>query len=81
MTFFSRFGTSLPTRKDAKEYKPGNIVTWSLDNGLVHIGIVVDKKSDDGLRYLIVHNIGNGQEISDCLFSFSILGHYRYPKF
>jgi hypothetical protein len=80
MTFFSRFGTSLTTRKDANEYQPGDIVTWSLDKGLVHIGIVIDKKSNDGLRYLIVHNIGNGQEISDCLFSFSILGHYRYPK-
>lgn len=80
MTFFSRFGTSLTTGKDAKEYKPGDVVTWSLEKGLVHIGIVIDKKSDDGLRYLIVHNIGSGQEISDCLFSFSILGHYRYPK-
>jgi uncharacterized protein len=31
----------------------------------LHIGIVIDKKSGDGERPLIVHNIGNGQEKSD----------------
>jgi hypothetical protein len=80
MTFFSRHGTVLPTTKVAHQYEPGDIVTWSLGNGLVHIGIVINKKSEDGERPLIVHNIGNGQEISDCLFSYPILGHYRYPR-
>jgi len=28
---------------------------------MTHIGIVVKKKSKDGKRYLIVHNIGAGQ--------------------
>jgi uncharacterized protein len=27
-----------------------------------------------------VHNIGNGQELSDCLFSWKITGHYRFSK-
>jgi uncharacterized protein YijF (DUF1287 family) len=27
---------------------------------------------------LIVHNIGGGQELSDCLFSYKITGHYTY---
>ncbi len=80
MKFFSRHGTILKTQKIGSEYKPGDIVTWSLGNGLLHIGIVIDKKSSDGERPLIVHNIGNGQEISDCLFSNPILGHYRYPS-
>lgn len=78
MTFFSRHGTSLPTSKKPNDYKPGDIVTWDLSSGVPHIGIVIDKRSDDNSRYLIVHNIGSGQEISDCLFQFKITGHYRY---
>jgi uncharacterized protein YijF (DUF1287 family) len=80
MKFFIRHGESLPTKKIGSDYLPGDIVTWSLANGLLHIGIVVNEKSADNERPLIVHNIGRGQEISDCLFSFTILGHYRYTK-
>jgi len=80
MKFFSRHGTILKTLKNAGDYKPGDIVAWSLGKGITHIGIVIDKKSDDGKRPLIVHNIGNGQEVSDCLFSYSIIGHYRYSS-
>ena len=79
MKFFSRHGASLETEDLGSIYKPGDIVTWMLDNSLFHIGIVIDKKSADGERPLIVHNIGNGQEISDCLFKYKIIGHYRYP--
>lgn len=81
MKFFSRHGTVLQTKKIGSDFKPGDIVTWSLDHGMLHIGIVIDKKSSDAQRPLIVHNIGNGQEISDCLFLYTILGHYRYPAF
>jgi uncharacterized protein YijF (DUF1287 family) len=81
MKFFSDHGQSLSTQIRAEEYKPGDIVTWSLGGGLTHIGIVIDKKSIDGKRPLIVHNIGRGQEISDCLFSYTITGHFRYPVY
>jgi hypothetical protein len=27
---------------------------------------------------LIIHNIGNGPELSDILFVYPITGHYRY---
>jgi uncharacterized protein YijF (DUF1287 family) len=63
-----------------KDYFPGDIVTWNLGHGLTHIGIVVNKKSADGSRYLIVHNIGAGQVLQDMLFDFEITGHYRYRK-
>lgn len=78
MTFFTRKGTSLPISKKPEDYNPGDIVTWDLSSGVPHIGIVIDKKSEDAARYLIVHNIGAGQEISDCLFQFKITGHYSY---
>jgi hypothetical protein len=47
---------------------------------VTHIGIVVKKKSADGQRHLIVHNIGGGQVMEDCLFNYKIIGHYRYEK-
>ena len=78
MTFFSRKGTALRITKTGADYQPGDIVTWNLENGQTHIGVVVDKKSSDGARPMIVHNIGRGQELSDCLFEFTITGHYRY---
>lgn len=46
--------------------------------GLPHIGIVATRRSSDGKRPLIIHNIGSGTEISDILFQFAITGHYRF---
>jgi uncharacterized protein YijF (DUF1287 family) len=78
MIFFFRNGTSKPLSLNAADYKPGDIVVWDLGNGVTHIGIVTGKKSKDQKRNLVVHNIGNGQEISDCLFNYKIIGHYFY---
>jgi uncharacterized protein YijF (DUF1287 family) len=80
MTYFSRVGKDKPITKTASDYIPGDIVCWNLGGGITHIGIVVDKKSTDGKRNLIVHNIGNGQELSDCLFTYKIIGHYSFQK-
>jgi len=80
MVFFSRFGQSKSTETNAVLYAPGDIVTWLLPGNLTHIGIVVNRKSADGKRYLIVHNIGGGQVIEDCLFKFAVTGHYQYSK-
>ncbi|MDR1121617.1 MAG: DUF1287 domain-containing protein [Dysgonamonadaceae bacterium] len=27
---------------------------------------------------MIVHNIGGGQVLEDCLFNYKIIGHYQY---
>jgi uncharacterized protein YijF (DUF1287 family) len=78
--FFAKFGKSKSTEINPTLYAPGDIVTWLLPGNLTHIGIVVNKKSADGKRYLIVHNIGGGQVIEDCLFKFNITGHYQYQK-
>ncbi len=79
-TYFSRHGKSLPVSNSADEYKTGDLVTWMLDGSLPHIGIVVDKRSKDGLRPLIVHNIGLGPKMNDMLFDYPITGHYRYQE-
>jgi uncharacterized protein len=78
MVYFKRKGTELPKSNMPNDYKPGDIVAWDLGNGLTHIGIVVLPKGQINNTPLIVHNIGNGQELSDCLFSWKIIGHYRY---
>lgn len=78
MVFFSRFGEEKPMSLKSEDYEPGDIVCWRLNNGMTHIGIVVDKKSNDGKRYQIVHNIGSGQIMEDVLFDFEIIGHYFY---
>lgn len=78
MTFFKRFGITKPITKNADDYRPGDIVCWRLDGGATHIGIVVNKKSWNNKCYKIVHNIGFGQVVQDCLFDYTIIGHYRY---
>lgn len=78
MVFFKRKGVVKPITKNAVDYKPGDIVCWNLRGGISHIGLVVDKKSPDGKRYLIVHNIGAGQVIDDVLFDWKIIGHYAF---
>lgn len=78
--FFAKYGTPKSTETKPGLYIPGDIVTWLLPGNLTHIGIVVNRKSADGKRYLIVHNIGKGQVVEDCLFKFKITGHYQYQK-
>ena len=78
--FFTRKGQSLPVTQNPADYKTGDLVTWNLKTigSLPHIGIVTDRRSRDGLRPLIVHNIGAGTTLEDMLFSYTITGHYRY---
>lgn len=78
--FFERKGTKLPISEDAKDYKTGEIVTWMINGKLPHIGIITNKKSEDGKRNLIVHNVGGGQVLEDCLFEYKIVGHYSYTN-
>lgn len=77
-TFFRRHGQSLNVSQDPSNYLPGDLVTWMVNGNLPHIGIVVDRKSADGKRHLIVHNIGRGPKMEDRLFDFPITGHYRF---
>lgn len=80
MTYFTRQGAKLNISDKAIDYQAGDIVCWNLGGAITHIGIVVNKKSSDEQRNLIVHNIGYGQVLEDCLFKFKIIGHYRFQK-
>ncbi len=76
--FFTKHGRSLTVTRDPAHYRPGDLVTWMVGGSRPHIGIVTSRRSRDGARPLIVHNIGRGPELEDMLFDFPITGHYRY---
>ncbi len=76
--FLQNQNAKLPASEVAADYHPGDLVTWMLPGNLPHIGIVIDQRSRDGQRPLIVHNIGAGPKIEDVLFRYLITGHYRY---
>jgi uncharacterized protein YijF (DUF1287 family) len=78
--FFKRHGKALPVTRSARDYRPGDLVTWNLKarGSLPHIGIVSSARSGDRKRPLVVHNIGAGPVLQDMLFEYRITGHYRY---
>lgn len=85
MKYFEHKKSVLKISKNSSDYKPGDIVTWNLQNknsagGITHIGIVTNKKNSAGDRYLIAHNIGAGNVLEDMLFSYTIIGHYRFGE-
>ena len=77
MTFFNRSGSSLPITQSPHDYAPGDIVSWNLGRGVMHIGIISNQLSKTGIP-LVVHNIGSGPKLEDVLFSYKIIGHHRY---
>ena len=78
MKFFERHGHILAISQDGSDYHPGDIVCWDLGGSISHIGIVIDRPSLKWEGYQVVHNIGAGQVVEDCLFEFPIIGHYIY---
>ena len=79
MTYFERKGKALAISAKAKDYLPGDVVAWELSDGLLHIGIVTNILSETTTdAYQIVHNIGGGARVEDRLFSWKVIGHYRY---
>jgi uncharacterized protein len=78
MVFFQRKGAGLPVTANAKNYLPGDIVSWDLGGNVPHIGIVVDRHPPLSSGNLVLHNVGEGPKIEDVLFRWKITGHYRY---
>jgi uncharacterized protein YijF (DUF1287 family) len=77
-TYFARRGFALPITKNARDYATGDIVAYTLPGDLPHIGIVAARRTVDGARPLLIHNIGAGTQIEDRLFDYEIVGHYRW---
>lgn len=77
-TFFRRKEKELPITQNSDDYKTGAMVTWMINDKMPHIGIVTNRLTKDGKRRLIVHNVGGGQVLEDCLFKYRITGHFVY---
>jgi uncharacterized protein YijF (DUF1287 family) len=78
MTYFKRQGKEVAITARQEDYLPADIVAWRLNNGLLHIGIVTDIPVGGASRYKIAHNIGAGAQVEDVLFSWQVIGHYRF---
>jgi len=77
-TYLRRQGARREVSRSPDAYAPGDLVVWTLAGNRPHIGMVTRRRSRDGARPLIVHNIGFGPKLEDALFAFPIAGHYRY---
>lgn len=76
MRYFERHQIAMLDNLQAREtYRAGDIVTWDLGSGVLHIGIVSDRTT--GRIPRIIHNIGRGAQEEDILFHYRVVGHYR----
>jgi uncharacterized protein YijF (DUF1287 family) len=75
-TYFTRKGKARAVTSSAEDYQPGDVVVWRVYGGL-HMGMVSTRRSDDGQRFLVAHNMGAGTRVEDRLFEWRIVGHYR----
>ena len=76
--FLTRRGASRKITADPQDYQPGDVVSQVLPGGQTHIVIVTHRATSDGMRPLVVHNIGAGTRLEDMLFEFNITGHFRF---
>lgn len=86
MIYFERKNAKLKIGDKSEDYKPGDLVTWNLQNknsmsGITHIGMVTNIKSMTSDNWLIAHNIGSGNVLEDMLFDYTIIGHYRFLNY
>ncbi|GAA5129637.1 DUF1287 domain-containing protein [Luteolibacter yonseiensis] len=77
--FFERKGQTLSTSRNATDYKPGDVVVWTLANAETHIGIVVPGPGEHSGEPWVVHNLKSGVKWENVLFDYSIQRHYRFP--
>jgi hypothetical protein len=78
-TFLTRKGARLVTGEQPGDFRPGDLVTQVLPGNLAHIAIVTHRRSPDGQRPLVVHNIGRGAQVEDTLLAFTLAGQFRFP--
>jgi uncharacterized protein len=78
--FFERKGETLTISRRPSDYRPGDIVVWSLANAETHIGIVVPGPGDRSSECWVVHNMGAGVKWENVLFDYAIHRHFRFPS-
>ncbi len=76
--FMQRQGKQIKLSNNGLEYKAGDVVTWTLPSGRLHIGLVSKQLDATKQRPLIVHNIGFGAQLEDILFAWKLRMRFRY---
>lgn len=76
-TYLSLNAKSKLISSNPNDYELGDIVVWKLPHGALHIGIIAPMKKDSPVP-AVIHNIGSGPKWENRLFSYEIIGHYRY---
>lgn len=76
-TYFRRHGTRLPVPDELADWQAGDIYTMRLNGRLPHVGIVSDKITPMGHRY-VIHNIGAGTAEDDILGIFDDEQRFRF---
>ncbi len=76
---FSENLTKKTEKKNLAEWKPGDVVFWSLTNDGVadHVGVISEVKTDEGVP-LVIHQFPPSCKEEDVLNRWTIMGHYRY---
>ncbi|MBU9722943.1 MULTISPECIES: DUF1287 domain-containing protein [Bacillaceae] len=80
--FFERFTESLTTEvipgdvENLREWQPGDIVLFL--EGFHHVGIISDRRTKDGVPYVIHNTWPHAAEVKLTSFSTPIAGHYRW---
>jgi uncharacterized protein len=79
--FFERHAQTLTPSRNAEDYLPGDVVTWSLANGDTHIGFVVPGPGERSGEPWVIHSMGGtGVKWENVLFDFKVQRHFRYPN-
>jgi len=88
--FFERNGQTLSTSRNAADYLPGDIVFLILPGShsggdahsqiKLHMAVIVPGPADHASEPAIVHNLETCTKWDDVLFSYQIMGHFRYGQ-
>jgi uncharacterized protein len=78
MTWFARQGKHVPVTSTGGDYRPGDVVSWTLPGNLPHMGIISDRNVKGTDRFKVIHNIGEGAQEEDILFIYPIVDHARW---
>lgn len=76
--FMQRQGKQLKLSTNGLDYLAGDVVTWTLPSGRLHIGIVTDRLEPQSQRPLVAHNIGAGTQLEDILFAYTLRMRFRF---
>lgn len=79
--FFERNKSALKATRNPGDYRPGDIVVWTISrDATTHIGIVVPSPNGNPNEPWVVHCNKNGIKWENCLLDSPISGHCRYGK-